>query len=87
MYTKDNGERSNRLVAVVAEPKDNYLCYDVSSFSQKELEMFKHYLNSIDTYREETLKEFEDVTGIKISSLWRSFKPGGVEWDEKDDFI
>lgn len=86
-YTKDNGEVSNRLVIVVAEPKDNYLTYDISDFTDEEIKMIRHYLTSIDEYREETLKEFEDITGKKISSLWRSFKPGGVEWDEKDDFI
>lgn len=86
-YTKDNGEVSNRLVVVVAEPKDNFLTYDISDFTDEELRMFEHYLESIDEYRQETFNEFEDITGRKISSLWRSFKPGGIEWDERDDFI
>ena len=83
-YTKDNGDISNRIVAVVAEPKDNYLAYDISDFSEEEIKMFTHYLESVDTYREETLKEFEDITGKKISNLWRSFKPGGVKWKDND---
>lgn len=86
-YTKDNGEVSNRLVVVVSEPKENYLTYDISDFTDEEIRMFRHYLDSIENFREETFLEFEDITGKKISSLWRSFKPGGVEWDEKDDFI
>ena len=86
-YTKDNGEVSNRLIVVVAEPKDNYLCYDISNFTDEEIRMFQHYLDSIDQYREETFAEFEDITGKKISSLWRSFKPGGITWDERDDFL
>ena len=86
-YTKDNGEVSDRLVAVVAEPKDNYLCYDISDFTHEEITMFHHYLESVEVYREETLKEFEDITGKKVSSLWRSFKPGGIEWIEDNDII
>ena len=81
-YTKDSGEVSHRRIVIVAEPKENYLAYDVTGFSDEHLKMFKYYMESIETYREETLKEFEDVTGVKISSLWRSFKPGGIEWVE-----
>jgi hypothetical protein len=79
-YTKANGEVSDRLVAIVSEPKENYLTYDISDFSEAETRMFKHYLDSIEQYRGDTLTEFEDVTGKKISSLWRSFKPEGIEW-------
>lgn len=86
-YTKDNGEVSNRLVVVVAEPKDNYLCYDISNFKDDEIRMLEHFLEAIEEYRNDTLLEFEDVTGIKINTLWRSFKPTGIEWDHKDDFI
>ena len=86
-YTKDNGEKSNRLVAVVAEPKDNYLCYDITDFSTEEAKMFRHYLESIEVYREETFAEFEVITGKKISTLWRSFKPGGIEWEVDDDTV
>ncbi len=85
VYTKDNGERSHRLVAIVSEPKENYLTYDLSEFTSEEIMMFKHYMESVDNYREETFAEFEDVTGKKISSLWRSFKPGGIEWIEVND--
>jgi hypothetical protein len=79
-YTKDNGDISERYVVVVSDPRKNYLCYDVSEFKDEELKMFKHYLDSIEQYQGDTLTEFEDVTGIKISSLWRSFKPEGIEW-------
>ena len=85
VYTKDSGEVSKRRVVVVSEPRENYLTYDISDFSDNHVEMFQHYLESIEAYREETLKEFEDITKIKVSSLWRSFKPGGIEWIEDSD--
>ena len=86
-YTKDNGEVSNRLVIVVSEPREHYLTYDISDFTDEEIRMINHYLDSINEYREETLKEFEDITGKKIASLWRTFKAKGIQWDERDDFI
>lgn len=85
VYTKDSGDISLRRIVIVSEPRENYLTYDISDFTSEQTAMFKHYLESIDAYREETLKEFQDVTGIKISGLWRSFKPGGIEWVEEND--
>lgn len=86
-YTKANGDVSHRTVAVIAEPKDNYLCLDISDFTDEEVKMFEHYLSAIEVYREETYNEFEDITGKKISDLWRSFKPEGVEWEVRNDII
>ena len=79
-YTKDNGDISERIVIVVLEPRENYLVYDVSSFTEKELETFQNYLESVEVYRDETLQEFEQKTGKKVSTLWRSFKPRGITW-------
>lgn len=81
-YTKADGEVSHRLVGVVSEPRENYLTYDLSDFTGEEVTMLRHYVDSIENFKEETLKEFEDITGHKISTLWRSFKPGGIEWIE-----
>ena len=83
-YTKADGEVSYRLVGVVSEPRENYLTYDLSDFTSEEVMMLRHYVDSIENFREETLKEFEDITGHKISTLWRSFKPEGIEWIEDD---
>ena len=83
MYTKDTtGETSYRLVVVVAEPRENYLCYDVTDFSEEDLNRLEEVLDEAVEYREDALRSFEYVTGKKINKLWRSFKPGGIEWIE-----
>ena len=85
VYTKDNGDMSNRIVVIVSEPREHYLTYDISSFTEQEIAMFEHYLKSIEDFRAETFAEFEDITGKKVNALWRSFKPGGIEWVEGND--
>lgn len=82
-YTKDNGEVSEREVIVVSAPRDNYLCYDVTKLDDNGKKMLEHYLNSIETYRQETFAELTSVTGIRENTLWRSFKPKGIEWSTK----
>lgn len=81
-YTKDSGEATNREVLVVSSPRDNYLTYDVSDLSDDHLEVLLEALTIADDCRENALKDFELITGIKVNSLWRSFKPGGVDWKE-----
>jgi uncharacterized membrane protein YvbJ len=84
-YTKDNGDVSEREVIVVSAPKENYLVYDVSKLNDEERKFLLHYLDSIDAYRDETFAELTSVTGIRQTSLWRSFKPGGIEWEQEDE--
>lgn len=84
-YTKENGDESSRFAVIVLEPRENYLVYDISKLSTDETKYFLKAVQEIEDYREECLQEFEDVTGIKINSLWRSFKPGGIEWDLEDE--
>ena len=81
-YTKDNGDFSRRRVIVVSEPKENYLMYDVSKLTDSELEYLTEALTEIEQTRTDCLQEFEDVTKIKLNRLWRSFKPGGINWEE-----
>lgn len=84
-YTKDSGEVSERKVIVITRPRDNYLMYDVSNLSDDQLATLKLTLEEIDKFRDNAMADFELVTGVKQNSLWRSFKPGGVEWIESND--
>jgi hypothetical protein len=85
VYTKDNGDISTREVIVVSAPRENYLVYDVTKLSEDQVKILLHYLNSIEEYREETFAELASVTGIRQNALWRSFKPGGIEWETEDE--
>lgn len=84
-YTKDSGDSSLREVVVVSEPRQNYLMFDVTKVSNKDMEILRLALDQIDKFRENAVADFELVTGIKQRDLWRSFKPGGIEWIEEDD--
>lgn len=86
-YTKANGDKSTRQVIVVSNPKDNYLMYDVSKLTKKELDVLQEALNKTEEFRENAIADFELLTGIKQASLWRSFKPEGIEWEQKDDNV
>ena len=87
IYTKDNGDSSHRLVAVISEPRENFLALDLSKLTSDEVMYLKRLEDSVIDFRDECYTEFEDVTGHKISSLWRSFKPGGIEWVTEDDQV
>ena len=84
-YTKENKDVTNRYVVVISEPKENFLVYDMSDLTEDQIDYFLEAIQKSEDYREEALKEFEDVTGIKVNSLWRSFKPGGIEWVEGNE--
>ena len=86
-YTKPNGDVSTRKIIVVSNPRDNYLTYDVSKLSEKELDVLQNALDTVDECRENCLKDFQLLTGIQIASLWRSFKPEGIEWEQEDDTV
>ena len=83
-YTKDNGDISQREVVVVSAPRQNYLVYDVTKLSNEEVNILLEALDVAEEHRDSALKHFELLTGLKQSSLWRSFKPGGIEWDNED---
>lgn len=82
-YTKDNGEVSERKTIVISSPRQNYLVYDVTNLSREDLFTLNEALALADECRENCLKDFELLTKIKVASLWRSFKPEGIEWKEK----
>lgn len=86
-YTKANGEVSSRQVIVVSNPRDNYLMYDVSKLSEKELDVLTNALDIAEECRENAMKDFQLLTGIQQASLWRSFKPEGIEWETEDDTV
>ena len=81
-YTKDSGEVSDRQILVVFEPRDNYLVYDVTKLSDEHLEVLVEALAMVEEYRDNALADFELLTGNKVGNLWRSFKPGGIDWKE-----
>lgn len=82
IYTKDNGDISNRKVIVVSKPRENYLVYDVTKLTGDQINYFQETLEIIEYNKVHNIQEFEQVTGIKEASLWRSFKPGGIDWKE-----
>lgn len=82
-YTKDSGEVSERTVLVIAEPKTNYLMYDVSKLEPEDIEALRDIFDNVEEIRDELLRDFEDNTGIKLNSLWRSFKPEGIAWNHE----
>jgi hypothetical protein len=81
-YTKDNGEISDRAGIIVAAARDNTLMYDVSKLTDKQKRYLVEVIIEAETYRDDCLADFEAETGIKLNSLWRSFKPGGINWEE-----
>lgn len=85
VYTKDNGEQSNRSIIVVAAPRKLYLTYDVSDLEYEELNVLLEALRKADEYRDNALADFELITGKAQNKLWRSFKPEGVEWVVEED--
>lgn len=84
-YTKANGDKSIRKVIVVSSPKENYLMYDVSKLSEKEIQVLQEALDQTEEFRENAMADFELLTGIKQASLWRTFKPEGIEWEQEDE--
>ena len=79
-YTKINGEESDRDIIVVSNPRENYLVYDVSKMSEVDRNLLLDVLKQIEEFRDNAIADFELLTEIKQSSLWRSFKPGGIDW-------
>lgn len=84
-YTKNSGDRSLRHVLVVSQPRKNYLVYDVTKLKINEIEALKTCIEESDKFRESAMKDFEILTGIKQRSLWRSFKPEGIEWESDNE--
>ena len=84
-YTKANGDRTLRQVLVVSPPRGNYLVYDVTNLSDRNIDTLRDCMTEADTKRDTVMKTFEVLTGIKEESLWRSFKPEGIEWDNEDE--
>jgi hypothetical protein len=80
LYRKETGEESLRKVIVVAEPRQNYLCYDVTNLSSDEATMLQNILKDAEYDRDCHIELWEKATHKKINSLWRSFKPGGIDW-------
>lgn len=85
-YTKDNGDTSYRKAIVVSEPRSNYLMYDITEFSDKELETLVDALEKAEEYRDNCMADFELLAGIKLNTLWRSFKPDGIVWDKDIEY-
>jgi hypothetical protein len=81
-YTKDSGDISEREVIVISKPHPNYLCYDVSNLSEDEINYLTEVQERIAEHREACVLEYEHVTGKHLNKLFRSFKPGGIDWTD-----
>jgi len=84
-YTKDNGDVSDRIAIIVSSPRKNYLVYDVTNFTDNEIRLLQDAIEEADEYRSDCISEFEAITGKQLNRLWRSFKPGGIEWTEGNE--
>lgn len=84
-YTKANGDKSTRHIVVVSKPRPYYLVYDVSKLSLKELDVLELALTQTEEFRDSAMKDFELLTGVSQASLWRSFNPEGIEWEQEDE--
>lgn len=84
VYTKDNGEVSARSVIIVAGPRDNYLCYDVSNLDDYERAALEEGMEKANTVRDEFLTEYLVTHGVNPKTLWRSFKPQNIDWIDED---
>ena len=84
-YTKDNGDKSSREVIVVSEPRTNYLVYDVTKLNSAQRNLLLTTLDDLEQVRKYEMDEYEVLTGIKLAALWRSFKPGGIEWLQENE--
>lgn len=82
IYTKDNGETSERKVLIVVEARKTHLCYDVTNLNSDDIDWLKNISEEMQKIREEMLQEFEESTDIKLDKLWRSFKPEGISYNE-----
>lgn len=78
IYTKASGEVSERTAVVVSEPKENYLMLDITGLSPEKVEEVLRVIREVDAYRTEVFNAYN------INSLWRSFKPEGIEWKDTD---
>lgn len=79
IYTKSNGDASVREVIEMSKPRKNVLALDVTSLGAWELETLQNVFDEIEEFKEDIFKEWEDATGLSLSSFWRTFKPEGIE--------
>lgn len=84
-YIKANGDFTRRQVIVVSKPNPNYLTLDVSNLSETDQVLLTEYLVEMDNARNEVIAEFDLMTGNSYRSLWRSFKPEGIEWEKESE--
>ena len=75
VYTKSNGERSNRRVLIMSKPSHLYLGVEVDGLTPQEIE-------DIQTAIEESRKEISAIMEY-YNAPWKSFKPEGIEWEDE----
>jgi len=77
IYTKSNGDRSNRSVIVLRPPSNLYLGLDVTDCSSTEIEDILDGIEQADKCRDEVFES------LGVNSRWRSFKQEGIEWTDE----
>jgi len=83
-YTKDSGEQSHRLAAIMSEPYPHYRMLDLSELSVEEVSLVRSVLEEIDDFRQARMDDLSDMLGQNVNYLWRSFKKEGIEWEQDD---
>lgn len=81
-YTKNSGDESDRNCLVVSNPRQNYLMLDVSNLTPEQVDELCNIFDTIEDEKSELLQGWEEEHGVSINSLWRSFKPEGIEWQD-----
>ena len=84
IYTKDNGDMTERDALVVAEPRTLYLAIDMTKLPEGAADALVHLFESAEDYKEELLSEWEKEYDVIFRNLWRSFKPAGIEWTDEN---
>lgn len=71
-YTKENGEKSNRVVYVISSPSDMYFTIDLTEFDENERAW---YIEKIKEAYENLRQEIKE---IGLSTNYRNFKKHGI---------
>ena len=79
LYTKTNGDTSERVVLQLYGMNSNLMGLDISEFDEDERDVYEA---EIERAHANFMDEIKD---IGLGSNWRQFKPDGISWQVKDD--
>ena len=70
IYTKENGDRSDRLCITINKPSDNYLMVDLSDLDTDEMDAVEQRVAAFLAERNDLIKKH------KLNTYVKSFKKG-----------